>query len=132
MWVNLRTRAMSALYKNDHRKVIASYRPLLFLNLDYKAYTIIIKSRIQKLLIIGESESASSKKITILRTLSIIWDTIDILETVNIRLAVIFLNISKAFDDVNLNFIFSANQSLYTGTNPLVRLNLLIPISSLK
>ena len=46
MGVNCRTGAISLIYKNgDEGEDFANYRPVSLLNLDYKAYTKILKNR---------------------------------------------------------------------------------------
>ena len=48
MGANSRTRIISVIYKKGDKKGTADYRQVSFLNLDYKTYTAILKSRKQK------------------------------------------------------------------------------------
>ena len=58
--------------------------------------------------IIGENQTAAIKNRTILHTLSTIRDIIDISNKLNKNLSVISLDFLKAFDRLDLNFIFLA------------------------
>ena len=66
------------MYKKDYKKVIASYRPISLLNLDYKFYTNSYESNAKKHLatVIGEHQSEGIKnRITLLYTLFLLFVT---------------------------------------------------------
>ena len=58
--------------------------------------------------IIGENQTAAIKNRTILHTLSTIRNIIDVSNKLNKNLSVISLDFLKAFDRLDLNFIFLA------------------------
>ena len=62
---------------------------LLYINLDYKIYTAILKNQMQTTLdaIIGENQSPATKNRTILHTFSTIPDVIDVSHKLNSYLA---------------------------------------------
>ena len=80
-----RTGIISVIYKKDNKKDIEYYRPISRLNLDYKIYARIPKTKMQKTLdtIIGKNQSAAVKNRNIFRTLSTIRDTIDVSNKLN-------------------------------------------------
>ena len=65
--------------------------------------------------IIGENQTAAIKNRTILHTLSTVRDIIDVSNKLNKNLSVISLDFFKAFDRLDLNFIFSALEKFGYG-----------------
>ena len=70
---------------------MTNYRPISPLNLNYQIYPAILKNRIQEtsVTIIIEKKSAAIKNKTILHTLSIIRDVVDVSNKLNKNLSVI-------------------------------------------
>ena len=65
--------------------------------------------------VIGENQTAAIKNRTILHTLSTVRDIIDVSNKLNKNLSVISLDFFKAFDRLDLNFIFSALEKFGYG-----------------
>ena len=65
--------------------------------------------------IIGENQTAAIKNRTIFHTLSTVRDIIDVSNKLNKNLSVISLDFFKAFDRLDLNFIFSALEKFGYG-----------------
>ena len=65
--------------------------------------------------IIDENQTAAIKNRTILHTLSTVRDIIDVSNKLNKNLSVISLDFFKAFDRLDLNFIFSALEKFGYG-----------------
>ena len=71
MGVSSRTGVISVIYKKDDKKDIANYVHISLLNLDYKIYT-------STNILLGENRLAAITIRTILHTLTIIRDSIDL------------------------------------------------------
>ena len=67
--------------------------------------------------IIGENQTAAIKNRTILHTLSTIRDIIDVSNQLNKNLSVMSPDYLKAFDHLDLNFIFLALEKFVYGEN---------------
>ena len=67
--------------------------------------------------IIGENQTAAIKNRTILHTLSTIRDIIDLSNQLNKNLSVMSPDYLKAFDHLDLNFIFLALEKFVYGEN---------------
>ena len=82
--------------------------------------------------IIGENQTAAFKNRTILHTLSTIRDIIDASNELNKNLSVISLDFLKAFDRLDLNFIFLALEKFGYGQKFIQMIKSVITISNLK
>ena len=81
---------------------------------------------------IGENQTAAFKNRTILHTLSTIRDIIDASNELNKNLSVISLDFLKAFDRLDLNFIFLALEKFGYGQKFIQMIKSVITISNLK
>ena len=82
---------ISVIYKKGDKKCITNYRPISLLNLNYQVYPTILKHHMQKpsFTIITEKQSAAIKNKTVLHTLSVIGDVVDVSNKLNKNLPVL-------------------------------------------
>ena len=108
MSVSQKQGVLSLLYKKGNPENIENWRPITLLNIDYKIATRILAKRVQNILpkIINMDQQGYIKNRFIGYNIRQIQDIIDYSEQLNIDGALLFLNFKKAFDTVELPFLF--------------------------
>ena len=88
----------------------SNYRPITLLNCDYKILSKVLNNRIQPLLntLVGSEQSGFIKGRYIGHNVRLLFDFIEYMDAENLPGAVLSLDICKAFDSLQWDFIFKA------------------------
>ena len=99
---------ISLLYKKGDPQNIENWRPISLLNNDYKILTRVLANRLQKVLpsIISQDQQGYIKSRYIGNNIRQISDVIQYCEDENIEGALLFLDFRKAFDTIELDFLY--------------------------
>lgn len=95
------------LFKKDDPLSLKNWRPISFLNLDYKIATKVLLNGIQKVLpnILSEDQTCGIPGCSIFENLLLLQDAIDLAKHKQLPAAIIILDQEKAFDKVNHTFL---------------------------
>lgn len=102
--------AIILIPKSKNIKTVDDLRPISLLNCDYKLFAKILANRITEILhnIIGEGQSACIKGQTCIGNLMKIRNLISSLQrTRRKKIAIMSIDLQKAFDKVNLNYLWA-------------------------
>ena len=99
---------LSLIYKKGNPENIENWRPITLLNIDYKILTRILAKRLQKIIfkIIETDQQGYIKNRCISLNIRQIQDIIDYADETNIDAAILCLDFRKAFDTVELQFLY--------------------------
>ena len=106
------------LHKKGDRNKLNNYRPISLLNYDYKICTLALAIRLQSVIgnIIGEEQTGYIKGRYIGQNVRLIEDVIDYCTNNNKEGAILFVDFEKAFDSLEMNFLFACLQKMGFGT----------------
>ena len=105
----MKGRVSRLIFKNRGvRKCLKNWRPISFLNLDYKIFSKVITSRLSKVLsfIIHPDQTCSIPGRSIFSNVTLLRDTLDYIERTNETAILVSLDQVKALDRVNRGFFF--------------------------
>jgi len=99
---------LKLLYKNGQENNIENWRPISLLNVDFKILSHVLANRLKPLLpkLINENQTAYIKGRCITQNIRLLLDVMTYTETENIPGILLFLDLRKAFDSVEWNFLF--------------------------
>lgn len=105
---------IALLFKNGRRQSLNNWRPITLLNATYKIYAKALQLRLQPILmeIISPDQSAFLPMRYILDNLFLTHETIDFAKSSKQPLLFLKLDFSKAYDKVELRFLFQAIKRL--------------------
>ena len=108
MSVSQRRAILTLLFKKGDPKLLANWRPISLLNVDFKIAAHALASRLHKVLpkIISSDQSGYIRGRYIGTNIRLIQDIIDNTETNKLSGAILFLDFKKAFDMVEWPFMF--------------------------
>ena len=103
---------LNLIYKKNDPLDLSNYRPISLLNTDYKILSYTLATRIKKVinLIINSDQTGYIKNRFIGFNLRQIQDIIDYADKFNVNGLILFVDISKAFDTLNWNFMYQSLQ----------------------
>ena len=119
MSLSQRNGIITLLPKNRDDLLIKNYRPITLLTVDYKILAKCLAERIKCFIncLIHTDQSAFLKGRNISHNVRLIFDIIEYTEANNIPGAILLLDIEKAFDSVNHNFLFQTLKQFNFGDN---------------
>ena len=119
MSVSQRNGVITLLPKKDKdHLLIKNYRPITLLTVDYKILAKCLANRIKRFMndLIHPDQSGFLKGRNIGNNVRLIFDIIEYTQTNEIPGAIVLLDIEKAFDSVNHNFLFHTLKQFNFGT----------------
>lgn len=102
------------LSKNGDLTLLENWRPLTLLNIDYKIYAKILTNRLKNIMskIISPEQYCAVEGRSIFNCNSIIRGIMYYSKDNNLEMAILNLDWSKAFDRVNIEFVFKVMEKL--------------------
>ena len=125
--VSTRTAVLSTIYKSDNDKILANYRPLSLTNCDYKLITFLFANRLNKVMssIINSDQVAYVKDRYIGTSIRNIIDIYEYCENFEKPGAFICMDMEKAFDSLEHDFIRQVLHKFNFGNNFVTWFNIL-------
>src|SRR5882757_9642156 len=129
---------MGLLYKKKDKREIQNYRPITLLNTDYKTYTKILANRLREVApkLIHKNQAGFMPKRSIYNQTKIVELMLRWSENAQCKGAIICLDQEKAYNRIDLNYLWRAMQAfefpesfitkirnLYTKASTAIRLN---------
>ena len=129
---------MGLLYKKKDKRDIQNYRPITLLNTDYKTYTKILANRLREVApkLIHRDQAGSMPKRSIYNQTKIVELMITWSENTNCKGAIICLDQEKAYDRIDLRYLWKVLnafgfpkvfvkriKNLYTKASTAIRIN---------
>ena len=115
-----RTGVIILLYEKGKKELLKkNWRPITFLNIDYKVLTKCLAHRLRKVMpaVVNCDQTCSVKGRSIFETTSLIRDTIDYINLTNAPGPLLCIDQMKAFDRLSWDFMFRTLSELGFGTN---------------
>ena len=114
-----RTSVLSTIHKANARNNLKNYRPLSLTNIDYKLIAFVFSERLQKVIgsIISPDQVAYIKDRYIGTSVRNLIDLYDFCENYNAPGAFICADLEKAFDSIELEFLYCVLEKFNFGNN---------------
>ena len=98
---------LNLIFKKYDKTLLSNWRPITFLNTDYKILAHVLANRLNKVIpkLVNTDQSGYIKGRNICYNIRLIQDVIDFFEENNKECAVVFVDFQKAFGTVRHNFL---------------------------